>query len=280
MTNFQAFLLALIQGITEPFPISSLGHAVLIPGLLHWSLDEHSPSFLPFLTMLHLGTFIALSGVFWREWFHLLYGLTGKAGQIAQKKALHLSLCLIIATLPAIFFGGLCEHLLRAFFASPLIVAFFLSFNGLLLLYIEKRRQKISSVPLTQLEDISFKQALFIGFWQCLALFPGMSRSGATINAGLLTGFSHFNATRFSLLMAQPVILAASAKELWELRHIPLNSNLLLQSFFGAVIAGITALICTKFLLYFFHHKEEHTLRPFGIYCLFAGLISAILLLL
>lgn len=279
MTYFQAFFLALIQGITEPFPVSSLGHAVLIPGILHWNLDEHSQIFLPFLTMLHFGTFIALSGVFWQEWRDIIIGLLGKNGLEARQNAFHLCLCLVIATLPAIFFGGLFEHLLRSLFANPLIVCFFLVCNGLLLLYVEKQRLKISQPALNCLKELSFKNALIIGFWQCLALFPGISRSGATINAGLLRGFSHWNATRFSLLMAQPVILAATTKEAWQLRHIILTQTLILQSLLGAIIAGVTALLCSIFLLNFFHKKDSHTLRPFGIYCLFAGLIAAILII-
>lgn len=278
MTYFQAFILALIQGITEPFPVSSLGHAVLVPGLLHWSFDKNSEFFLPFLTMLHVGTLIALAGVFWADWMNILKGLLGYNGLQKRQTAIRICLALVIATIPAVILGGLFEHKLRILFASPFMVACFLSLNGVLLIVTEQVQRRHLERSDQELGHITFKDAVIIGFWQCLALLPGFSRSGATMNGGLLRGFNHFNAARFSLLMAQPVILAATAKELWEMRHVSLHSEIVYQSLFGAVIAGIAALVCSKSLLHFFHKTDQQALTPFGIYCLCIGIGSILFL--
>lgn len=279
MTLFQALILALIQGITEPFPVSSLGHAVLFPSLLHWSLDQHSPFFLPFLTMLHVGTLLALAHVFWKDWLTIIRGLCGFDGQRGRSDAYHLCSRLIIATIPAIIIGGLCEHHLRAIFATPLIVSGFLILNGCLLLITEKRLKSLSLPHKNDLSTITLKDAFIIGCWQCLALLPGLSRSGATINGGLTRGLSALTATRFSLLLAQPIILAATAKEAWQMRHMSLSSTMIEQSLLGAIVAGITALMCSRLLLRFFKDSENKALTPFGIYCIIAGLGSGLWLL-
>ncbi|MDF7674902.1 undecaprenyl-diphosphate phosphatase [Acetobacteraceae bacterium ESL0709] len=278
MTYFQAFILALIQGVTEPFPVSSLGHAVLLPGLFHWSFDKNHDFFLPFLTMLHVGTLIALAGVFWSDWMGILKGLLGQTGPQGRQIALKLCLALIIATIPAVIIGGLFEHKLRILFASPVIVACFLSLNGVLLIVTEQVQRRHKERADQELSHITFRDALIIGLWQCIALLPGFSRSGATMNGGLLRGFNHFNAARFSLLMAQPVILAATAKEIWEMRHVSLHSTIVYQSLLGAVVAGIAALVCSKLLLHFFHKTDQKTLTPFGIYCLCLGVGSILFL--
>ncbi|MXV44562.1 undecaprenyl-diphosphatase [Saccharibacter sp. 17.LH.SD] len=278
MTLFQALILAIVQGITEPFPVSSLGHAVLLPGLLHWSLDEHSPFFLPFLTMLHVGTLLALAQIFWGEWVKIIRGLLGLSGQTERHMAVQLCGRLIVATLPAIVIGGLFEHFLRSVFANPLMVSGFLILNGFLLI-ITSRRHHNTRPTVDHLSQITVRDALIVGCWQCLALFPGLSRSGATINGGLTRGFSSFTAARFSLLLAQPIILAATAKEAWQLRHVTVTSSMMEQGILGAIVAGITALICSRLLLRFLRYSDNNALTPFGIYCILAGLFSGIWLL-
>lgn len=282
MTYLQAIILAVVQGITEPFPVSSLGHAVLLPGLLHWSLDEHSPTFLPFLTMLHVGTLVALANVFWSDWSAILLGLfSPRRTAKARNKALYLCSLLVIATIPAVIMGGLFEHHLRHVFANPFMVAGFLTLNGLLLILTElmrRRSLRYEQHTAYPTQELSWKDAFIIGLWQCLALLPGLSRSGATINGGLMRGLDHLTATRFSLLMAQPIILAATVKEAWQLRHVHLSNTMISQSLLGAIVAGITALICSRLLLRFFHDDNKNTLTGFGIYCLLAGIGSACLL--
>lgn len=282
MTTFQAIVLAVVQGVTEPFPVSSLGHAVLLPAVLHWRLDEHGPLFLPFLTMLHVGTLLALAGVFWADWKNIFLGLVGRHGPDGRDGALRICILLVIATIPAVIVGGLFEHKLRLVFASPLLVAGFLVLNGFLLLGTEWLLRRANARPTQTLETLMPKDAFIIGCWQCLALLPGLSRSGATMNGGLTRGLDHLNAARFSLLMAQPIILAATVKEGWQMRHVTLSHEIVFQSLLGAVVAGVTALFCSRFLLRFFRHTDSEgdtqALAPFGIYCIVAGCVAAFLI--
>ncbi|MFT9449674.1 undecaprenyl-diphosphate phosphatase [Gluconobacter japonicus] len=280
MTLFQAIILAIVQGITEPFPVSSLGHAVLLPGILHWNVDEHSDMFLPFLTMLHVGTLVALAGVFWRDWMAILRGMLGLHGRYNQLESIRIFGLLVIATIPAVIFGGLFEHRFRGIFGAPLAVAGFLVLNGLLLLVTEWLRRQRGQADHRPISSLSPKDALVIGFWQCLALFPGLSRSGATMNGGLLRGLDHGTAARFSLLMAQPVVLAATVKEGWQMRHMTISHDVMFQCVVGAFAAGITALICSLLMLRFFRNHDEWALTPFGIYCIVAGLLAGVLIVL
>ncbi|QDH14255.1 undecaprenyl-diphosphate phosphatase [Formicincola oecophyllae] len=282
MTYFQAIVIAIVQGITEPFPVSSLGHAVLLPALLHWNIDERGPLFLPFLTMLHAGTLLALARVFWGDWKAIFLGLLGRRGHEGEMASRRLCTLLVLATIPAVLLGGLFEHKLRALFGSPLLVAGFLTLNGVMLIGLEWLIRKTPLRPDQKLDALSPKDALIIGCWQCLALLPGLSRSGATMNGGLTCGLDNLNAARFSLLMAQPIILAATAKECWDLRHAHLGGPVLVQSFVGMVVAGVTAFACSKFLLKLFHRddqeRDREALAPFGFYCIAMGLFAAFML--
>lgn len=278
MTLLQAIILAAIQGITEPFPISSLGHAVLLPAIFHWSLDEHAPFFLPFLTMLHLGTLLGLASVFWQDWKQLLRGATGRLGAQQQEDSIRIFVFLIIATIPAVLVGAGFEHRLRAIFGAPLAAAGFLVLNGLLLIGTDALSRKKSNAPPRDLANLSAKDAIIIGLTQCLAFFPGISRSGATMAGGLLRGLNHGSAARFSLLMAQPVVLAATVHQAWQSRHIPLSHDLIEQSIIGAIVAAITAWICSRAMLRLFRNHDRWSLAPFGLYCITFGVLAVILI--
>ncbi|GAJ29370.1 undecaprenyl-diphosphate phosphatase [Acidomonas methanolica] len=278
MTFLQAILLAVIQGITELFPISSLGHAVLVPALLHWNVDEHGDLFLPFLTMLHFGTFVALLLVFAGDWLAIATGVLGRRGPARQEEAIRILVLLVVATVPLVLVGGLFEHRLRAFFGAPLMVAGFLVLNGVLLIATEWLRNHRGRQPHRSIADMSVADAAVIGLWQCLAFLPGISRSGATINGGLLRGLDHETSARFSFLLAQPAILAAATHEAFQLRHTAISHAVLVQSAVAAVIAGITALISTLVLLRYFRNHDNWALSPFAFYCIGAGIVSAVLL--
>ncbi|GEM18190.1 undecaprenyl-diphosphate phosphatase [Gluconobacter oxydans] len=280
MTLLQALILAIVQGITEPFPVSSLGHAVLLPALLHWDLDEHAPMFLPFLTMLHVGTLVALAGVFWRDWMAILGGMFGRYGSYRQMEAIRIFGLLVIATIPAVLVGWLLEHRLRAVFGTPLAVAGFLILNGFLLMVTEWLRRQKGHRDHKPIATLAPKDAVIIGIWQCLALLPGLSRSGATMNGGLLRGLDHETAARFSLLMAQPIVLAATVREAWQMRHMTISHDIMVQCVAGAVIAGLTALICSLVMLRFFRNHDGWALTPFGVYCVLAGLFAGAVILL
>ena len=276
MTTLEAVVIAILQGATELFPVSSLGHAVVLPALLHWNLDQHAASFLPFLVMLHLGTAAALLLFFWQDWLAILLGLVGASSPHQNQESRRVFLLVVIATIPAVIVGGLLEHRLRDLFGSPLVAAAFLVVNGLLLLFGERLRARGGERRVASLRPMD---ALVIGLWQCLALIPGISRSGATIVGGLLRGVDHEGAAHFSFLIATPIILGATVLEVPKLLHAGMPQGTLSLSVLAAVLAGVTALASTAFLMRYFRQHDSWALNPFAYYCIAAGLISLALLI-
>ncbi len=277
MDTIQALVIAILQGATELFPVSSLGHAVVLPALLHWGLDQHSPEFLPFLVMLHLGTATALLAYFWQDWWAILTGLLGIGGVHQVKESRRVFILVVIATLPAVILGFLLEKFVRGLFGSPAVAAGFLIVNGLLLLFGEKLRGRGNAQR--HLSTLTRMDAFSIGCWQCTALIPGISRSGATIVGGLLRGINHEGAAHFSFLIATPIILGATVLEVPKLlrEHVP--AGVLGTSLLAAVVAGVTALLSTWFLMRYFRNHDSWALNPFAYYCVAAGAISLGLLL-
>ena len=274
MDTLQALIIAILQGATELFPVSSLGHAVVLPALLHWGIDQHSAEFLPFLVMLHLGTATALLGYFWEDWWALLTGVLGIGDAHAVKEARRVFLLVVIATIPAVIIGFLLEKLVRGLFGSPIVAAAFLVLNGGLLLFGEQLRGRGQR----SLSSLTRLDALIIGCWQCTALIPGISRSGATIVGGLLRGINHEGAAHFSFLIATPVILGATVLEVPKLLHESIPPGVLGLSVLAAVVAGITALLSTAFLMRYFRQHDIMALNPFAYYCVLAGGISLVAL--
>lgn len=273
MDPIHAIVIAIVQGATEMFPVSSLGHAVVLPALFGWKLDEHSSSFLPFLVMLHVGTGLALLGFFWRDWWMIFKGLIGIGSVHEVSEARRVFLLIVVATIPAVIVGGLLEHLLRRIFETALIAAIFLVFNGLLLIVGEgvKKAQHQDARPLSSLRP---KDAFIIGCWQCLALIPGLSRSGATILGGVLRGLDHEASAHFSFLIALPIIAAAAVLEVPKLLHDQAAHGAMSLALIAAVVAGVTALASTAFLMRWFRGHDKWALTPFAIYCVVAGVFS------
>lgn len=278
MTPLIASLFALLQGATELFPVSSLGHAVVVPALLRWPIDQSAPSFLPFVVMLHVGTATALLLYFWRDWWAMLLGLFGRgdAHQVNEQRGLLLRL--VIATLPAVVIGFAFKDAIRLLFASPMIAAAFLIANGALLVAGERlrRRRMNDGFGIAQL---TLRDALIIGFFQCLAFLPGLSRSGATMVGGLTRGLNHESSAHFAFLMATPVIAGATVVEVPHLLH----HRAAIHGMFGtavlaAVVAGVVAYLSTAFLMRYFHNHDRWALGPFAAYCAGFGAISLILL--
>jgi undecaprenyl-diphosphatase len=273
MTAIQALFIAVLQGATELFPVSSLGHAVVLPALLRWPLDQSGPAFLPFLVMLHLGTAAALLLYFWRDWLALVRGVAGLADahQVAEsRRVLRL---IVIATIPAVIVGFVLERPLRHLFGAPVIAALFLAVNGALLLFGERLRARgAASRPLASL---GWRDALSIGVWQCAALIPGISRSGATIVGGLLRGIDHEGSAHFSFLIATPIILGAVVLEVPKLRHADIAPGVFSLAAVAAVVAGITAFLSTAFLMRYFRRNDAWALNPFAYYCIVVGLVAA-----
>ncbi len=275
MTLLHAIIIAIVQGATELFPISSLGHAVILPRLLGWGLDQHAPAFLPFLVLLHLGTAAALLAYFWRDWWALLTGVLGLSDAHRTRESRHIAWLLIVATVPAVILGAALEHALRRLFGAPVIAAGFLVANGVLLLAGERLRGRPASAGARPVATLRTMDAVVIGLWQCLALLPGISRSGATIVGGLLRGIDHSGAAHFSFLIALPIILGATALEVPKLLHAGVPAGTLQVAAVAAVVAGVVAWLSTAFLMRWFADHDQWALNPFAYYCIAAGGLSA-----
>ncbi len=276
MTSIQAIVIALLQGTTELFPVSSLGHAVVLPAVLHWDIDQRGAAFLPFLVMLHVGTAVALLAYFRRDWTALALGAFGVGDAARVRASRRLLLLIVIATIPAVVVGFALEHAVRGLFGAPAVAAAFLAINGLLLLFGERLRAgAVAQRPMSSLTTLD---AAAIGLWQCTALIPGISRSGATIVGGLLRGIDHEGAAHFSFLIATPIILGATVLEIPKLLHAAVPPGTIPLAGAAALLAGVTAFVSTAFLMRYFRHHDHWALNPFAYYCLAAGAGSLALL--
>jgi undecaprenyl-diphosphatase len=275
MDFLHAILFAVLQGASELFPVSSLGHAVVVPAVLHWGIDQASPGFLPFLVMLHLGTAIGMLIYFQADWRAMLNGAIGRgyAAEVAVERKLLLRL--VLATLPAVVIGEIVKKPVAHLFASPLIACVFLILNAGLLLIGERLRAR----GVKRADTLSYGDAVIIGLFQCLAFLPGISRSGAAIVGALRRGVPHEEAAKFSFLMGTPVILAASVVEIPKLLHAHELHALFGLSLLAAVVAGVVAFASTAFLMRYFRNHDSWALVPFAWYCAIFGAGSFVLLL-
>ena len=276
----QAIVLGLLQGFSELFPISSLGHSVIAPKLLGWDIHQNDKFFITFLVATHLATALVLLGFFWRDWLRILRGL----GRSLREREIReedtdakLGWLLVVGTIPAGLLGLLLEHKLREVFASARSAAFFLIINGLLLFAAEALRRR---APQPEHGDpdarvarrLTWRDAFGVGTMQATALVPGISRSGVTMGGGLLVGLSNEDAARFAFLLATPIIGAAAALKLPELFG-PEGNGVRGPALVGAICSALTAYLSVRFLMRFF---ETNRLTPFAAYCLAAGLACTI----
>jgi undecaprenyl-diphosphatase len=266
MTELQAIILAVVQGITELFPISSLGHAVVMPALLGWNVDQNSEGFLPFLVVMHLGTAIALLIYFWRDWLDFAAAVLIRRGSRAAAER-RLFWKVVVATIPAVIVGFALEKLLKHAFGAPLMAAGFLIVNGVMLFVAERWRGRAKR----NLDQLRWVDAAVIGCWQCLALIPGMSRSGATMAGGYLAGLDHEEAARFSFLTATPIILGATVLEAPKLMHHGGVGGFSEVALLAGAVAGVVAFISVAALMRWFKSHEVRGFDPFAIYCWIAG---------
>ena len=259
--------MAVLQGVTELFPISSLGHAVILPRLLHWNIDQKAPDFLPYLIVMHLGTAIALFIYFWRDW--LAFGLSiVNADAPRSRHDRRIFGHVVLATIPAVIVGFALHKVLAEIFGSPGIAAFFLIANGAVLFFADT----IAGEGVGELEELNWRGALAIGVAQCFALIPGFSRSGLTMAAGTVAGLKHEAAARFSFLMATPIILGATVLDAPKL--LKQGATLGGASIISGVTAGIIAYLSLVVLMRYFKTHEFNALKPFSYYCAAAGLLS------
>jgi undecaprenyl-diphosphatase len=276
MTLIHAILMAILQGATELFPVSSLGHAVVAPAVLHWNIDQRAPSFLPFLVMLHLGTATALLLFFRRDWWSFVRGVLGAdtPDRVAENR--HLIGLIVVATIPGVAVGLFLEHFFRSLFGNPSVAAVFLIVNGALLLGGERLRAQSGQ---RSLASLTIRDAFAVGCWQCTALIPGISRSGATMVGGLLRGINHEDAAHFSFLIATPIIAGATVLEAPKLLRAGVPPGILADAVLAAIVAGVTAFASTAFLMHYFRDRDRWALNPFAYYCILVGLGSLVALL-
>jgi len=278
VTVLQAIFLAVLQGISELFPVSSLGHTVLIPSLLHWTIDRRDPTFLAFITVLHLGTAIALIVFYRREWRAIIGAFVASVvrGRLTDNRDERIAWLLVAGTIPVGILGVFLQKPVSNLLASPAPVAVFLMLNALVMFlgeYLRKRQHENLKRRYKALQEMNWKNGVLVGLAQSLALLPGISRSGSSIVAGLLMDLTHEDAAKYSFLLATPVIFAANLLEIPDLLG-PKVHLALLESIAGCIIAGITAYLSVAFLTRYFRSND---LRPFGWYCLVFGALCFVL---
>jgi undecaprenyl-diphosphatase len=291
----EAIVIGALQGVSELFPVSSLGHSVLIPALVggRWARDlsvsaPESP-YLAFIVGLHVATAVALLIFFWRDWLRIITGfLTSLRDRKIQTPDQRLAWLLIIATIPVGIAGLVLEHTFRTVLGKPIPAALFLTANGVVMYAGELLRRKAAKrteasvvkpgeeemppdlASDRRLSRLGWGDGLLIGSAEILALLPGISRSGVTMVAGLMRGLSHQDAARFSFLLATPVILAAGVLKIPDLAG-PLGAGIRGQVLVGSLCSFVGAYLAVRFLVRYF---ETRTLAPFAIYCTLAGLGS------
>lgn len=259
MTVLQSIFLGIVQGATEFVPVSSSGHLVLLPWLLGWP----EPG-IAFDAILHLGTLLAVLLVFWNDLWTLAVAWLRSLTQRKATPESRLAWCILLATIPAALMGALLENRFETLFSKPMWVALFLLVTGGWLVLTERwGRMELRA------EDLHGWQAFVVGVAQGLAIAPGISRSGATIGAGLLLGLKRDEAARFSFLLSAPIIFGAGLMQTKKLLALPGYGGKLLPLALGFVAAFVTGYLCIRFLL---NYLRKHGLLPFAVYCWLVGL--------
>jgi len=285
---FQTVVLGVLQGVSELFPVSSLGHVVLLPSLFGWhqvvaAQSDPESSWLAFVVMLHVGSALGLLVYFWRDWVAIVTAwLRTLVTRRIETPNERLAWLIIVGTIPAGVIGLVFEHPLRVALAKPEAAALFLILNGGILLGAERlRRRSEGAAPGRRdtkadggrrLESLQYREAGIVGVAQSTALIAGISREGVCMTAGLARGLDHEDSARFAFLLATPVILAAGVLKISDLTG-PLGNGLRPQALVAMVITGVTALLSVRFLMRYF---KTRTLTPFGIYCVAFGAFMAI----
>ncbi|CBW75531.1 Bacitracin resistance protein (Putative undecaprenol kinase) (EC 2.7.1.66) [Mycetohabitans rhizoxinica HKI 454] len=260
--------LSVLQGVTELFPVSSLGHTLLVPALFDMHINKHAPQLLPFLVALHLGTAFALLWYFRTRWIAIIQGLFGSLGGRRTEDG-HLAWALLIGTIPAGIVGVLLEKRIEHVFHDLRIVALALVINGILLWIGDRlQRARAARAPEARVpEALTFRQAALVGIAQIGALIPGFSRSGLTMIAGVGAGMSAEKSAEFAFLLGTPIIFGAGLLEVPKLFHAPAQ---LADAALGGVLTGIAAYLSVRFLMRYYEGRGR--LASFGLYCVIAGL--------
>jgi undecaprenyl-diphosphatase len=289
ITTFQALVLGVLQGATELFPVSSLGHTVIFPNLfgwhniVAWQSQSESP-WLAFVVMLHVGSAVGLLIYFWRDWIAIIRAFFATLGKRRiETPTERLAWLIVTATIPVGILGVLLEHAVRTALAKPLYASIFLVVNGFILLTAEqyRRRREVRALATREgakadggrmLDTLEFREAGVIGVAQSSALIAGISRDGVVMTSGLARGLDNADAARFAFLLATPPILAAGVYKVGDLTG-PLGNGIRGPAVIAAVAAAVTAIVTVHFLTKYF---ETRNLKPFGLYCVVFGLAMVI----
>ena len=284
ISYFQAIVLGFLQGVTELFPISSLGHTVLFPTLFGWNalvdaLSKPESFWLAFVVMLHVGSALGLLFYYRRDWVEIIGAFfhTLRARRI-ETSTERLAWLIIVASIPAGIIGLALEHQLRTLTAKPEIAAIFLMVNGGVLFAAERFRRRAQVRELAvregatpdgarELDTLEYREAFVVGVAQSTALVAGISRDGVTMGAGLARGLDHSDSARFAFLLATPIILAAGIVKLPDLLG-HLGDGVRGQALVACAVAAVTAVFTVRFLVGYF---KTRTLTPFAVYCFVFG---------
>jgi len=284
ITTFQAIVLGVLQGATELFPVSSLGHTVIFPNLfgwhniVAWQSQSESP-WLAFVVMLHVGSAIGLLIYFWKDWVAIIRAFFATVGKRRiEAPTERLAWLIIAATIPVGILGLALEHPIRVALAKPLAASIFLIVNGFVLFSAERfrKRSEVRELAVRQgtkseggrrLDTLELREAGLIGVAESTALIAGISRDGVCMTAGLGRGLDHSDSARYAFLLATPPILAAGVYKVGDLTG-PLGNGIRGAAVIAAVCAAATAIVTVHFLTRYF---KSRTLTPFAVYCLVFG---------
>jgi undecaprenyl-diphosphatase len=289
ISYFQAIVLGVLQGVTELFPISSLGHTVLFPTLFGWNALVHAQSqshsfWLAFVVLLHVGSAIGLLIYYRRDWVEIIAAFFHTLGTRRIETANErLAWLIIVASIPAGVIALALEHQLRDLTAKPEVASIFLIVNGFVLFAAERVRRRAAVRELAvaegakpdgarRLDTLEYREALVVGVAQSTALVAGISRDGVTMGAGLARGLDHSDSARFAFLLATPIILAAGLVKLPELLGHA-GDGIRGQAVVAMLVAAVTAVFTVAFLVKYF---KTRTLVPFAVYCVLFGLFMLI----
>lgn len=286
ITTFQAIVLGVLQGVSELFPISSLGHTVLFPHLfgwtniVKWQSQPESP-WLAFIVALHVGSAVGLLIYFWRDWIAIIraFGATLRKRR-ADTPTERFAWLIVAASIPTGILGLVFEHAARVGTATPEIAAIFLAINGLILLGAEglRRRSEVRELARRRgekidggrrLDTLAYREAGLIGVAQSSALIAGISRDGMVMSAGLARGLDNSDSARLGFFLAAPIILAAGLYKIPTDLLGPNGNGIRGAALIAAACAAVVGVATVHYLTRYF---RRGTLIPFGIYCLLFGI--------
>jgi undecaprenyl-diphosphatase len=264
MTLFQSFLLGIIQGLTEFIPVSSTAHLLITQKLLNIPASD---AMFSFLVIVQLGTIVSLLAFYWKDLLSIAKATLDFRRSTPER---NLGIYIIVATIPALLAGYLLKDAVEALFKQPMLEASIRLFSAAILLTLAEWLTKKSR----NLDSMTWLDALVIGLFQIVAVFPGASRSGSTISGGMFRGFDRPSAARFAFLMSVPVMLAAGGYQMLDVIKMPNLSEFLPLLAVGFVTAALVGWFAIKWLI---DYLSKRSLYVFAIYCAVVGAIVFVL---